>query len=130
MNRLRFWLPALLWAATIFVLSSMPPVVPPEKKPPLLIIPTDKLAHAGAYALLGGLVLFALRRAHNMRLPKAVVLAILLASAYGISDEWHQSFVPNRQAGLDDCAANAIGAGLMGCVWYLYESRRCPKPNR
>jgi short-subunit dehydrogenase len=129
MNRLRFWLPSLLWAVTIFVISGMPPLVPPEKKPPLLI-PTDKLAHAGAYALLGGLILFALRRAHNARLPKAVALAILLASAYGVSDECHQRFVPNRQASLGDCAADAIGAGLIGCVWYLYESRRSQQTNR
>jgi VanZ family protein len=129
MNRLRFWLPSLLWAATIFVISAMPPLVPAEKKPPFLI-PTDKLAHVAAYALLGGLILFALRRGHNTPLPKAVLLAIVLATAYGVSDEWHQSFVPRRQAGLDDCAANAVGAVLVGTAWYFYESRRSQQTNR
>lgn len=129
MNRFRLWLPAILWAATIFVISAMPPLVPAEKKKPLFI-PTDKLAHVVAYALLGGLALFALRRAHNMRLPKAVLLAILLASAYGASDEWHQSFVPNRQAAVDDWVADVTGAVLVGLVWYCYESRRSQQTNR
>jgi VanZ family protein len=123
------WTPALLWAVALFVLSSLPPVLPPEDKPRLFILPTDKLAHIAAYALLSGLILFALRRAHNTRLPKAVLLAILLTSGYGATDEWHQSFVPDRYAGMDDWVADATGAALAGIAGYIYESRRSRKTN-
>lgn len=130
MNRLRYWMPAVVWAGAIFVISGLPPVIPAEEKPLLWLIPTDKLAHAAAYGLLAALVLFALRRAHKMTLPIAALLAILLTSAYGVTDEWHQSFVPGRHAGVDDWVADAIGAALAGCVWYLYESRRSRQTNR
>jgi VanZ family protein len=36
--------------------------------------------------------------------------AWLIAVGYGVTDEWHQSFVPNRHADVRDVAADAIGA--------------------
>ena len=39
-----------------------------------------------------------------------LAVAWAIAAAYGVSDEWHQSFVPNRQADVRDVIANAIGA--------------------
>jgi VanZ family protein len=33
-----------------------------------------------------------------------------VAVTYGVTDEWHQSFVPNRQADVRDAIANAVGA--------------------
>ncbi len=94
-----FWLPAMLWAATLFVLSAQPlPKIGPQ------FHNVDKIHHLIAYAVLGALVMFALRRAHNLPLPKAALLAILIASAYGATDEFHQRFVPPaflRCLGLD-----------------------------
>ena len=39
-----------------------------------------------------------------------ITVAWVVAVAYGVTDEWHQSFVPNRQADVRDVIANAIGA--------------------
>jgi len=129
MIRLCFWLPAVVWAGVIFVLSSLPPVLP-EPKEPIGFVPLDKWAHLAAYGLLAGLVILALRRGHNLRLPATAGLAIVLTVAYGASDEWHQSFVPNRWATMGDWLADAIGAMLMTGIWYLYESIRRRKTNR
>jgi len=38
------------------------------------------------------------------------VWAATLAVAYGVTDEWHQRFVPGRSATLGDLAADAVGA--------------------
>jgi VanZ family protein len=38
------------------------------------------------------------------------MLAILTASAYGLTDEVHQAFVPLREAGWQDWLADTIGA--------------------
>ena len=41
-----------------------------------------------------------------------VVVAILLASAYSVSDEWHQSMVPQRTPELNDLLLDFFGAAL------------------
>ena len=38
---------------------------------------------------------------------KVLLLAFAIAVAYGVSDEWHQSFVPTRQAEIRDLRADA-----------------------
>lgn len=44
---------------------------------------------------------------------RSAPLAWLLAVLYGITDEWHQSFVPGRNASVLDVAVfDAAGAGL------------------
>ncbi len=63
----------------------------------------DKLVHAGLYAVLGALL-----RASTGRTG----LAIALASAYGITDEVHQAFVPGRHADPLDWLADTAGAAL------------------
>lgn len=99
---------AVAWAALIFWASSQPhpfPFVPAG------LFSHDKLLHAAAYALLGGLVRGALG---STRLDPSLAsaLAIAVAAAYGASDEWHQRFVPNRMADGADLLADAIGAVL------------------
>jgi VanZ family protein len=120
------WLPALLWAGLIFFLSAQSKL--PEIGPQFVDI--DKVHHLIAYAALGALVMFALRRAHNLSLPKAFLLAILVVSAYGVTDEFHQRFVPNRTCDVWDWTADTLGAGIAATVFYTYESRRNSKTNR
>ncbi len=96
---------ALAWAALIFWASSQPnpfPFVPKS------FWEHDKIVHACAYAVLGALVLGALARARIAW--RAIALAALVTTAYGASDEWHQSYVPNRDADPRDLAADAAGS--------------------
>jgi len=125
-QKLANWLPATLWATTLFVISaqpSLPKIVPQFRN-------IDKVHHLIAYAVLGALVIFALRRAHNLPLPKAFVLAIIIASAYGVTDEFHQRFAPNRTCDVWDWTADTLGAGIAATVFYIYESHRSSKTNR
>lgn len=98
MKRLRHWLPAAAWAGVIFYLSSQPRLPAPD------LSNFDKVAHFGAYALLGWLLAFATDRS---RLPLA--LAVVLGVLYGASDEIHQMFVPGRSPELLDWFADAAG---------------------
>ena len=41
-----------------------------------------------------------------------MICAFAIASAYGVFDEWHQSFVPGRYASLTDVALDVAGAAL------------------
>ena len=120
------WLPALLWAATIFFLSAQSKL--PEIAPGISNF--DKVEHLGAYGLLGLLVAHAVRRGSAPTLPKTALLAILITSAYGASDEFHQRFVPNRSCDMWDWAADTVGGALAVVVYAAYESRRSQKTNR
>ena len=120
------WSPALLWAGLIFWLSSLshPPMPGPD-------FPfKDKVGHWMLYCVLGWLVAGALRRAHNLSLPKTLAFAILMASAYGASDEFHQRFVPHRTCDVFDWTADTLGASAAAAAFYAYESHRSAKANR
>ena len=96
------YLPALFWMGLTFWLSSSPDLQGAsgliDLRPPL-----DKVAHAGSFGILALLFYFAKGRA---------LISILLASLYGLSDEFHQSFVPGRDVDLFDWVADTLGAAL------------------
>ena len=113
-------LPALAYAGLIFYLSSQPDPLPFV---PRSWLAQDKLVHAAEYAVLGGLLLVGLRLL-GVRPWVAVVAAALLASAYGASDEVHQSFVPGREADVLDWVADTVGAVLGASLAHAVLRRR------
>ncbi|MBI5788116.1 MAG: VanZ family protein [Candidatus Schekmanbacteria bacterium] len=71
----------------------------------------DKLAHLIEYGILGWLLYRAFRYASPYS-KYASVLAVIFATLYGISDEFHQSFVPGRVPDVYDAVFNSGGAIL------------------
>ena len=65
--------------------------------------------HFVAYAALGA-SLAVLFRALGWGAMRALFAAIVLATLYGITDELHQSFVPNRQTDVKDVLVDFLGA--------------------
>ena len=106
-------LPALAYAALIFWLSSQPNPVPWM---PRAWWTWDKLMHAAEYAGFAALLTLGLARLGPMALGRAALLAVVLAAAYGATDELHQAFVPNRDCSVLDWLADAVGAGLGGLL--------------
>jgi VanZ family protein len=74
---------------------------------------SDHLWHFIAYAALGAMLIRAVSGAAwaAVSVSRAWV-AWLLAVGYGLTDEFHQSFVPGRFPAADDWAADALGAGV------------------
>jgi VanZ family protein len=107
------------YAAALYVASSRPD---PSAYVPEGWLSHDKLLHAAAYAGLGALLggTLALTR---LATGRAIALAAALAAAYGATDEWHQSYVPGRQADVVDLAADALG-GLAGAAAAVRGARR------
>jgi VanZ family protein len=98
------WLPVVLYMAAIFFASSIP-------EPPVPSDVSDVSLHEAAYFGLTLLVIRALARGEWRGVTVATLAAAwLIAVAYGVTDEWHQSFVPNRHAELRDLGSDAIGA--------------------
>ncbi len=118
------YVPALLGAAAIFAVSSMPRPPIPEV---LTFWNSDKLLHTAAYALLATLVLLG-ARARTGRLGRAArIEAALVATLYGVSDEWHQSFVPGRSTSVYDLVADAAGAMIGAFVVGVVLLRAWPR---
>jgi len=111
---MKFWLPVLVYLVLIFLLSSSPKPVFAETEVPFL----DKFLHTIEYAVLGFLLIRGLK---NSRLWLSdrdfILLAVAIATFYGISDEFHQHFVPNRNASLGDVFFDCIGS-VIGSVVY------------
>ncbi|MBN1418966.1 MAG: VanZ family protein [Planctomycetes bacterium] len=116
------WGAAILHAALLFYLSSLPAY--PEPIQDLFVEGLDKLAHLMAYAVLGGLLWWALR-ASGAKVSRAAAAAILISLAYAVTDEVHQSFVPNREMSAADGVADVAGAALAaGGLSFLSRRRR------
>lgn len=107
----------ILYCTFIYWLSDQPSL-----PTPMLFSHQDKLFHAGAYFVMAGFALRAFRH-HTMSLPKLVIYSLIFSSLYGMSDEWHQSFVPGRMSDVADWAADTVGAMLFLGLYYLYRLR-------
>lgn len=84
----------------------------------------DKLIHAGAYFTMGAFCWRAFRHL-GLQSGHLALLSILFCSVYGLSDEWHQSFVPGRSSSGWDWLADTVGACLAaGLLQKLQLSKR------
>ena len=104
-NQIVCWTAVVVWMGLIFFLSSQSqlPHVIPAGLPQI----QDVAGHFTVYAVLGVLLWWALRGA-GVRHPFFWALAV--AVLYGASDEFHQSFVPNRNPDIFDVATDFVGA--------------------
>ena len=112
-----YWVPVVVYAGTIFYLSAQPH---PEEKLPSFLIEgvNDKVLHVVEYSILALLCYRAFRWAAGPAAARqAVLLAIVTASVYGITDEVHQAFVPFRESGWQDWLADTIGAAIGALSW-------------
>jgi len=98
-----FWLATIGYMCLIFYVSSLSRI-------PDLPGNSDKLAHLAAYVPLGFLFYSSLSRSGIARY--LFIAAFLMAGIYGITDEFHQSFVPGRDSSIGDAAADFAGAFL------------------
>ena len=108
------WTPVLAYMGFIFYVSSL-------SQAPLPRDVSDKMAHTLGYSVLGALALRAVAGSAGLPIRAwHTAAAVALAVAYGITDEYHQSFVPGRDADVHDVYADAIGATLGTAAWWAW----------
>jgi VanZ family protein len=100
------WMGLLFWASTLSGAGGG------------LSIP-DWVTHGTAYLVLAVLLARALAGAPRALTPSLAVAAVLLSTAYGVTDEYHQSFTPGRDPSLGDVAKDFGGATLGVLLMYL-----------
>lgn len=141
MQRVRAWLPAIVWMGVIFLMSAMPGDASGETSGTLVSIVMGVLsfllgeeaaaavsvdaihllirkgAHMAEYAVLFFLYHRALRM-EGARRPGRY--ALLLCAAYAATDEFHQAFVADRGPSVVDVCIDTLGAGAAWGLTMLY----------
>lgn len=123
--------PALVVLTAIWLLSSQQTLPLPHG-----VFGVDKIAHCIAYAVLAASMVLWIppsiqstddtgstvdgERKNSANYRRLLLLCFVLASLYGVLDEFHQSFVPGRDCSVGDLVADTLGAGLgTGVMAYI-----------
>ncbi len=77
----------------------------------------DKVAHMIAYAALASSVLWFLYERALGNPKRTAIICVLFCLFYGISDEYHQSFIPLRSVSIFDLLADTMGGLLVATFW-------------
>src|SRR5262245_24962770 len=103
---IRYWLPAIAYAALVLFIGSRP-----HLRPPVSFFGADKVMHGIEYLGLGLLLTRAARATWRARVPAALV-ALCLGIMVGTYDELQQAHVPGRSSSGFDLMADAVGVAL------------------
>jgi hypothetical protein len=129
-RRLLRWAPALIWMAGIFALSARSggqlDAWLPLFRRWIPGLPSFDPMHYAAYFGLSLTVAYG--QGSRFWTWTGVWWNVTVCALYGVTDEWHQSFVPNRSPDVMDLAHDAIGAAaacLALVAWrWLYRGKR------
>jgi VanZ family protein len=153
------WLPLILWAMLLFILSSyqypektavvtnfeqqfdqidipsisIRPLLPQQTLTEAITLASKnetarRSVHVFLYLVLGFLTLRAIRTTRN---PHPGWVSFLAGNLYGLSDEFHQVFIPGRTFQLLDLAADAFGVLFGVLLFQLFMKIRPSKlPNK
>lgn len=99
---------AMLWLSS----SSSPQ----PREPDLIGGLVHNSMHVIAFAALSGSLWLALHSWRGSRVKAVSLAAIALAVAYGLVDEFHQSYVPGRVSSVADVLSDASGA-MLAVAW-------------
>ncbi len=118
-----WWAAVAVYAAAIFAMSSTAYPLGIQRLPPGV----DKAIHAALFGGLAFTIWMALRSsAPRVSAVRLSMLAVVIATLYGLSDEIHQSFVPGRAMDMLDVAADAVGACVAHATIVMRSAVRQP----
>jgi len=108
------FIPMITVMGTIFVLSHQPGDTLSLPDVPNI----DKLVHSLVYGTLAAATLYAIPGGVIKKFPlRSSLFVVLFCLLYGLSDEWHQSFIPGRFPSGWDIAADTLGAVVVVYLW-------------
>jgi len=110
------WMVVVAYALAIFYLSSVPFLEQPFGLPASMSL----VEHLFEYFWFG----FFVSVAFKSKKVEGVLPAFLLSAFYGLTDEFHQFFVPGRDVSVLDFTSNAVG-----CLLGVLLARQLSKKN-
>jgi VanZ family protein len=111
------WGPLLLALLAVFWLSSL-------ERIPGAQLAWDKLLHAIGYTVVALLTLRAFHGGLTRPRLKPTLAAFLFLLLWSVSDEYHQSFVPGRDASAGDVVADLTGFAIACALMLVSRPRR------
>jgi VanZ family protein len=114
------WGPAIAVMAIIFLASATPGSELPKFG--AWDLTAKKGGHMFGYALLSAAYLHAISRGGGAK-RRQYILAVLLATLYAATDEFHQLYIPGRTASPMDVGVDAIGSLIGLGLWCLLRTR-------
>jgi len=144
-NFLRYWLPALTWAALVFLFSGgvfsaaqtghiLRPFLEwllgeiSDAHFALIHFLVRKAAHLTVYATLSALWFRALRGPRPGWNPSWALWALLVGMLVALGDELHQSFLPSRTGTPWDVLLDSVGALLAQAAIARFARRKTQSP--
>lgn len=113
------FLPMMLVMVIIFFLSHTP-----GKDLPATINGLDKILHAIAYGTLAASCLYGMHpSARDKSSLWRGIAVVFFCFFFGLTDEFHQSFIPGRSPSWLDIAADTTGAALTAFLWHWWRTR-------
>jgi len=117
------WALVVAWMPAVFYVSSISNLGRAGRVP-------DWISHPMEYGVGAILLCRALEGERRRPLTLSTALAAtLFATAYGVTDEYHQSFVPGRTADPADVAKDLAGAAVASAL-YRRRTARTVEPPR
>ena len=141
-SRFRRYGPLVLWAVLIFIgsgnvlsaahtsilLRAVRWLFPNVRDESLAVfhLLVRKAGHLTEYAIFATLAARAFRgSSHDLLRRHWFWVSLLLAIAYALTDEFHQSFVPSRTASIYDSMIDSVGALIaLTIIWLRHQTAR------
>jgi VanZ family protein len=140
----KYWLPVLIWMAMIFGASTdlgstqhTSRIIRPflqffwpnvsDKSVHEVQVAVRKAGHLSGYAVLGLLIWRAKQKGFLAGgwSWRSAQFAEVIATVYAATDEFHQSFVPTREASVWDVLIDATGSAIgLAVIWAIGRLRR------
>lgn len=109
------WIALLAFCGLIYGLSAQETLPVPE-----VFALQDKFLHFSAYFMMA---IFGWRAFRHLQMHAQTLAwaGFLFCSLYGVSDEWHQSFVLGRTASVWDWLADSLGAAFASYLLFRFD---------
>jgi len=121
-NFVLYHLPAILYAALVVTLSSIPYLG--QKHPEIFGL--DKIIHFIEYALFAVLIFRSFSHiSEKLKMRLVVLLSFLFVILFAVFDEYYQSHIPGRQPDMYDLIFDIFGALIILLImgfWRIHKS--------
>ena len=136
MRKIKYFIPAIMWMIFIFIMSHTNGNDSSNQSNFIaqiilrfinidlntLTFVIRKIAHMCEYAILFLLIYYGLHK--TFKYQYYLLISLILTFLYACSDEFHQTFIPDRSGQFKDVLIDTIGMIIMFSIIYLWQKEK------